>query len=466
MSCETSISSARASVMLYDDNSKKWLPSGSSSGLSRVHIYQHIQNNTFRVVGRKLQDHEVVINCAILKGLKYNQATPTFHQWRDNRQVYGLNFSSKEEADAFALTMIKVLDVLNQNITNNMITTKISANPTQQPLYGHIGAPEDYGIGGGPPPQPQQWTQNQVNDINEWKQQQMIQEMNHMNHVVNHNHILSPPIQQQMSQQMPPQIQSAVPQSIPQQPTYGTHNTHHRNPSATNNPAMVQQTQQIPQMSPQPPLQTTGAPPPPPPPPPPPGPLSGPPPAPQMPAVNRSAPPPPINANNINGSTPQSGPVNLATALASAKLKRTSSSATRDEVMGSSGDASARTPAPNNLMDEMAKTLARRRAQAEGSQNSGSDQCDGSTPANDHSSRKHWDGRHTNGSNSPSKDNNSDSMHRIRTGSLDSEPVKLNGIEGLDVEKFKNEILGEIRKEFNKMKLEIIDAIRMELNRR
>jgi len=30
---------------------------------------------------------KVVINCAILKGLKYNQATPTFHQWRDNKQV-------------------------------------------------------------------------------------------------------------------------------------------------------------------------------------------------------------------------------------------------------------------------------------------------------------------------------------------------------------------------------------------
>ena len=30
---------------------------------------------------------QVVINCAILKGLRYNQATSTFHQWRDNRQV-------------------------------------------------------------------------------------------------------------------------------------------------------------------------------------------------------------------------------------------------------------------------------------------------------------------------------------------------------------------------------------------
>ena len=120
---EHSIAAARASVMLYDDQQKKWIPSGSSQGLSKVHVYHHSVNNTFRweywmtfnpwftlgvcgfpffipllsipyfprlpfsVVGRKIQDHEVVINCAILKGLKYNQATATFHQWRDNRQV-------------------------------------------------------------------------------------------------------------------------------------------------------------------------------------------------------------------------------------------------------------------------------------------------------------------------------------------------------------------------------------------
>ena len=45
--------------MIYDDVNRKWLPSGSSSGLSRVHIYHHTVNKTFRVVGRKLQDHEV-----------------------------------------------------------------------------------------------------------------------------------------------------------------------------------------------------------------------------------------------------------------------------------------------------------------------------------------------------------------------------------------------------------------------
>ena len=59
---EQSIASARASVMIYDDMNKKWIPSGSSHGLSKVHIYHHFINNTFRVVGRKLQDHEVRSN--------------------------------------------------------------------------------------------------------------------------------------------------------------------------------------------------------------------------------------------------------------------------------------------------------------------------------------------------------------------------------------------------------------------
>ena len=54
---------------------------------------------------------QVVINCAILKGLKYNQATPTFHQWRDQRQVYGLNFSSKDDAEVFAAAMLEALKV-------------------------------------------------------------------------------------------------------------------------------------------------------------------------------------------------------------------------------------------------------------------------------------------------------------------------------------------------------------------
>nr|XP_032634654.1 protein enabled homolog isoform X8 [Chelonoidis abingdonii] len=114
---EQSICQARAAVMVYDDTNKKWVPAGGSTGFSRVHIYHHTGNNTFRVVGRKIQDHQVVINCAIPKGLKYNQATQTFHQWRDARQVYGLNFGSKEDANVFASAMMHALEVLNSQET-------------------------------------------------------------------------------------------------------------------------------------------------------------------------------------------------------------------------------------------------------------------------------------------------------------------------------------------------------------
>uniref|UniRef100_A0A5F9CW48 ENAH actin regulator n=1 Tax=Oryctolagus cuniculus TaxID=9986 RepID=A0A5F9CW48_RABIT len=116
--------------MVYDDANKKWVPAGGSTGFSRVHIYHHTGNNTFRVVGRKIQDHQVVINCAIPKGLKYNQATQTFHQWRDARQVYGLNFGSKEDANVFASAMMHALEVLNSQETaqSKVTATQDSTN--------------------------------------------------------------------------------------------------------------------------------------------------------------------------------------------------------------------------------------------------------------------------------------------------------------------------------------------------
>uniref|UniRef100_A0A493T2I9 Ena/VASP-like protein n=1 Tax=Anas platyrhynchos platyrhynchos TaxID=8840 RepID=A0A493T2I9_ANAPP len=112
--CEQSICQARASVMVYDDTSKKWVPiKPGQQGFSRINIYHNTATNTFRVVGVKLQDQQVVINYSIVKGLKYNQATPTFHQWRDARQVYGLNFASKEEATTFSNAMLFALNIMN-----------------------------------------------------------------------------------------------------------------------------------------------------------------------------------------------------------------------------------------------------------------------------------------------------------------------------------------------------------------
>ncbi|XP_017146933.1 protein enabled isoform X2 [Drosophila miranda] len=141
-SFEQSIIGARASVMVYDDNQKKWVPSGSSSGLSKVQIYHHQQNNTFRVVGRKLHDLEVVINCSILKGLKYNQATATFHQWRDSKFVYGLNFSSQNDAENFARAMMHALETVSQSL--QVLSGRVANNPGGQPTNGN-GYEEDMG---------------------------------------------------------------------------------------------------------------------------------------------------------------------------------------------------------------------------------------------------------------------------------------------------------------------------------
>lgn len=111
---ETVVCSSRATVMLYDDSNKRWLPAGTGpQAFSRVQIYHNPTANAFRVVGRKMQpDQQVVINCSIIRGLKYNQATPNFHQWRDARQVWGLNFCSKEDAAQFAACMASALEAL------------------------------------------------------------------------------------------------------------------------------------------------------------------------------------------------------------------------------------------------------------------------------------------------------------------------------------------------------------------
>ncbi|KAK7474695.1 hypothetical protein BaRGS_00034060 [Batillaria attramentaria] len=357
---EVAIVTSRASVMIYDDVSKKWVPSGNTQGLSKVQIYHHQANNTFRVVGRKLQDHEVVINCAILKGLKYNQATPTFHQWRDNRQVYGLNFASREEAENFSAAMQTALEALL-----NMYRTPAPATP----------AP--------PPPQPSAYAQPAVN----------------AHPVVGNAHAPGPDMdglhredhqthRRQMSggggmyEPTPASMGPVKPQSAPPAP-----------PAA-------------PAAPPAPPA--PAAPPAPPAPPPPPS-GGGAPPAPPAPPAPSGGP-----ATNTGG---------LAAALQNAKLKRTE----RD----TEGSAAPPPPAaPSEVRRPWEKQNTATPAQVNGSQ-----------------------------SQSPK-------LVRKRNPSLTGQEAvgPVNG--GGDLDSLKQEILTEMRRELQRMKVEIIDAIRQELGHR
>ena len=112
------------------------------------------------------------------------------------------------------------------------------------------------------------------------------------------------------------------------------------------------------------------------------------------------APPPPPPMPNLNqptaslnkSSTAQQSGNNLASALSGAKLKKTPNKDDAKEKISGGGMAS--------MMDEMAKTLARRRAQAEGISNHLNGNCNGDDT--DSSRLKNgWDNKKS----SPNKDN-------------------------------------------------------------
>ncbi|VDM40950.1 unnamed protein product [Toxocara canis] len=113
---EATVAVATADVMVYDDGSKRWLsPDGSvEPARSQVRILRNTRTNAFRIVGTRLQDREWILNCNVYERIKYNPATPTFHQWRDEkRKVYGLSFIAEEEARMFVNVMTQAISMVS-----------------------------------------------------------------------------------------------------------------------------------------------------------------------------------------------------------------------------------------------------------------------------------------------------------------------------------------------------------------
>ncbi|XP_058470246.1 enah/Vasp-like b isoform X2 [Solea solea] len=314
---EQSICQARASVMVYDDTSKKWVPiKPGQQGFSRINIYHNTANNTFRVVGVKLQDQQVVINYSIVKGLKYNQATPTFHQWRDARQVYGLNFASKEEATTFSNAMLFALNVLSAQDGGPAVQRQVQNGPTSDEIDAQ-----------------------RARQMMEQQQQQM---QAHMERERRSSNSGSP------FQGHPAVLSVAPPVAPPPMNMCGP-------PPPMN------------MCGPPPPMNMCGPPPPmnmggPPPPPPPPG--------PPPPSAGASQPPPGDESSSATG---------LAAMIAGAKLRRVqrpedSSSGTKNEANRTSGGS-------GGLMEEMNALLARRKAAIEKPEESQNDDPNSPSPS-------------------------------------------------------------------------------------
>ncbi|XP_075987967.1 ENAH actin regulator enabled isoform X2 [Anticarsia gemmatalis] len=530
---EQSISSARASVMVYDDGLKRWVPSGTSSGLSKVHIYHHTQHNTFRVVGRKLNDHEVVINCGIVRGLKYNQATATFHQWRDARHVYGLNFSCREDADSFARAMMHTLEILANKPSGNSAPQPPQPPNPPVPYNGHNNAhnyDEDMG-----------YRTMTREDAAIFQQPQY-----HAPHNQAHQHPHQQPqyhaAPQPSQYHAPHQHHQAQQPTPPAPPPHGVHHTlphqpsqpvahptpgHHRTNSAPMPPNMtlsaatgapapppVPPHQNLPPpangplapptppAAPQPPpmmvqQQIVAAPPaappaaaagPPPPPPPPSGAA-----APAAGAVTSPPPPPPPPAP-----APPPDATGLAAQLQQARLKRqakTNGQATEAasppggaEHSGSSSSSScsAARGTLSCMMNEMQRTLARRRAHLDKAEESSTDNSVTNTPM------KTWErsatlphrlpnntacngnGTATNSESTTQQAPQSPRSVRKRFGSASEETIlkQVNGgneggcMSAAEMDAFKQEMLREMRQQFNQMKKELLDAMKAEFARR
>ncbi|KAL5008208.1 hypothetical protein ScPMuIL_013789 [Solemya velum] len=392
---EVPIVTGRANVMVYDETNRKWIPSGATQGLSKVQIYQHTQNHTFRVVGRKLQDHEVVINCAIMKGLKYNQATPTFHQWRDNRQVYGLNFANREDAEGFAQAMLTALDSLN-----NLIQRQPQA-PQQHYQQPNYSSPQEEDMRRG--------------DMH-------------------------------MADQRPAAHPVPAPPAAPPQPPVQV-------PAA---PALAPAPPQAPAPPPA-PKQTPMAPPPAAPPAPP---ISS---APAAPAMPPAAPPPPPMSNDSSGGGGGGGFLEeLKRAKLSHKapesdrISQDSTSSAGSGTMLNRSQAVSSGGGGGDLMSELQKKLQRKRTDVD------ADSMPAPAPVVTQN-----DIRKTPQKSMGPLDNGTkyqpESPRTLRKQTPDSHNLP-NGAGLNDMESLKQEILTEMRREIQKLKVDIIDAIRQELN--
>ncbi|XP_069117283.1 vasodilator-stimulated phosphoprotein-like isoform X3 [Argopecten irradians] len=430
---EVAVVTAKANVMIYDDLNKRWIPSGGTQGLAKVQIYSHTVNNTFRVVGRKLQDHQVVINCAILRTLKYNQATATFHQWRDNKQVYGLNFSSREDAESFAQAMMTTLETLNQG--------------------GQV-----------PPAPPAQQIYNQPNIANPNGPDHRHSAGGHVRHPSggaprDFSHYDS----QQVQPQQPPQ--APKPPSAPQAPAPPAP------PPAPAAPA-------APPAPPAPPAAPAAPPAPPAPAPPAPPSVGGPP----APPGGPPAPPPPPPVGGGGGPGISSGGGGGLAAALQAQQKKMKSVESADRTSGgdknrSSGGGSGGGSGSGGGGDFMSELQNRLKKSKAPPSNDPGNQTPPSGPvsSNRPPPTKASNGKAlSNGSDSPQLGRKShphqspEPSFPRRINSLPGQDTTgvSNGPSSSDLESLKQEILTEMRNEMQKVKLEIIDAIRQELGHR
>ncbi|GMR58029.1 hypothetical protein PMAYCL1PPCAC_28224, partial [Pristionchus mayeri] len=108
---ESMVATADAEVMQHDSASGQWL-SLSSQRSAIVRLLQNTRSQQFRITAH-LENSQCVLDTRLYFKMHYKCATPMFHQWRDEKkQVYGLNFSSGDQAGNFEGVVRQALEII------------------------------------------------------------------------------------------------------------------------------------------------------------------------------------------------------------------------------------------------------------------------------------------------------------------------------------------------------------------
>nr|XP_032818861.1 sprouty-related, EVH1 domain-containing protein 2-like isoform X2 [Petromyzon marinus] len=123
---ENYIVRVRAVVMTRDDSTGGWVPL-AGGGISRVGIYKVLHHeetgrNEFLILGERLKDKLVVLECVLKKDVVYNKVTPIFHHWKIDEQKFGLTFQSPADARAFDRGVRKAIEDLSEGSTTSSST--------------------------------------------------------------------------------------------------------------------------------------------------------------------------------------------------------------------------------------------------------------------------------------------------------------------------------------------------------
>jgi len=435
---ERSIAKARANVMIYNNTDKKWEHAGGSQGPSIVHVYYNPSNDIYRIVGRKLEGSSVVINCNIGKGLKYNKATATFHQWRSNG-VYGLNFQSPDDAVNFADAVLGALENLNnpKEELHYAVSKPIQVTDSHHQANGSVHQEED----------PYRTRQ----DVQQQKVTTSISVTSSARPPEARGPPAAPPAPPAHGPPAaPPAPPAHGPPAAPPAPPAP--------PSAPAPPPAPAAPPAPPPGPPAPPAPPSGGPPAPPPPPPPPPvggapPPPGPPPMPGGGGGGPPPPPPPPPPPSAGGG----GGGNLASALAGVQLKK------RSEMSSEPKKPAAQANPMGDMMSALNAKLAARKKMAD-SDPSDSPPASAAAPppapmvkTNAAPQKAMFNKNNFNAA--PKKTENT----LVRTSSTSSNKESVSAVSADELKSLKEDILESVKQEIQKAKEEIILAFREEL---